>query len=317
MNPSKPIASDKWLVFVINLPSTNTALRMRIWRAMKALGCAVMRDGVYLLPAGRGLRQTLRMHAEEIKQSGGHAYLLNVGNSSTEEKHEFQNLFDRSNEYQSLSEKIRTFLASFATLEASLAKRQIKELRRELENLNAIDFFPKPARFETEDILADAESAFLSGLSPNTSKKGITQHTLAEYQNRLWATRTPLSPVRLACIWLIRSQIDPGARFLWLQPMADHPAEAIGFAFDQAEFSPSSGLTSYEYLLTSFGLNQDAALASMARVVNALESGTSTLPEAGGMERLLQGARRNSKNETELVESAMRMFDLLHAAYSG
>lgn len=317
MNLIKPPASDKWLVFVINLPSTNSALRMRIWRAIKALGCAVMRDGVYLLPAGRGLRQILRMHAEEIKQRGGHAYLLNVSSSGTEEKHEFQNLFDRSNEYQALSEKIRAFRATFPTLEAALAKRQIKELRRELENISAIDFFPKPARFEAEDTLADAESAFQNSLSPTASEKEITQHALAEYQNRLWATRTPLSPGRLACIWLIRSQIDPAARFVWLQPLAEPPADALGFAFDQAEFSPASGLTSFECLLISFGLNQDAALESMARVVNGLESGAAMLPETSGMERLLQGARRNCKNEAELVESAMRMFDLLYAAYAG
>ena len=67
---------------------------------MKGLGCAMLRDGVYLLPAGRGLRQALRMHAEDIKQGGGSAYLLNVANPSTEEKTDFQAMFDRSEDYR-------------------------------------------------------------------------------------------------------------------------------------------------------------------------------------------------------------------------
>jgi DNA-binding transcriptional regulator PaaX len=39
-----------WLLFVLTLQGQQPAVRMRVWRALKALGTAVLRDGVYLLP---------------------------------------------------------------------------------------------------------------------------------------------------------------------------------------------------------------------------------------------------------------------------
>ena len=37
---------------VLSLPTRNSTLRMRIWRALKDSGCGALRDGVYLLPEG-------------------------------------------------------------------------------------------------------------------------------------------------------------------------------------------------------------------------------------------------------------------------
>src|SRR5213075_463750 len=41
-----------WLLLVVSLPTHGATARMRIWRALKANGCAALRDGAYLLPAG-------------------------------------------------------------------------------------------------------------------------------------------------------------------------------------------------------------------------------------------------------------------------
>jgi hypothetical protein len=40
-----------WLLLVISLPVSSATPRMRIWRALKALGCVALRDGAYLLPS--------------------------------------------------------------------------------------------------------------------------------------------------------------------------------------------------------------------------------------------------------------------------
>ena len=34
-----------WLLFIASLPTTGATARMRLWRAIKALGCASLRDG--------------------------------------------------------------------------------------------------------------------------------------------------------------------------------------------------------------------------------------------------------------------------------
>ena len=47
---TKPSTTPSRLLLILSLPIQNTAARMRIWRASKALGCGVLRDGVYALP---------------------------------------------------------------------------------------------------------------------------------------------------------------------------------------------------------------------------------------------------------------------------
>ena len=39
-----------WLVLTAALPTSPSGLRVRIWRALKATGCATLREGVYILP---------------------------------------------------------------------------------------------------------------------------------------------------------------------------------------------------------------------------------------------------------------------------
>ena len=52
------MASEKnpWLLFITSQPGKSTTPRIRLWRLLKGLGAAVLRDGVYLLPH----RETLR-----------------------------------------------------------------------------------------------------------------------------------------------------------------------------------------------------------------------------------------------------------------
>jgi hypothetical protein len=39
-----------WSLLVLTFPTENATARMRAWRALKAKGGAVLRDGIYLLP---------------------------------------------------------------------------------------------------------------------------------------------------------------------------------------------------------------------------------------------------------------------------
>ncbi|CAB3641401.1 Uncharacterized conserved protein [Achromobacter spanius] len=51
---------------------------MRIWRKLKALGCAALRDGAYLLPAQAEQVSQLADLAAETNEEGGQAWLLRV-----------------------------------------------------------------------------------------------------------------------------------------------------------------------------------------------------------------------------------------------
>lgn len=93
------LTSDSWLTLIVSLPSASATARMRIWRAVKALGCAALRDGAYLLPAQAEQAAQLQMLADEALQEGGQAWLLQVQALDLAEQATFQALFDRTADY--------------------------------------------------------------------------------------------------------------------------------------------------------------------------------------------------------------------------
>jgi hypothetical protein len=311
-------STDKWLALVVSLPAANATLRMRVWRAMKGLGCATLRDGVYLLPAGRGLRQALRMHAEDIKQGGGNAYLLNVANPSTEEKTDFQALFDRSEDYLQLIGRVDEFKAGIGSFDAAAGRRRLKALWRDFEALVALDYFPSRGKVESDAQLAEAETLFLSSLSagePQAAPGGVTRRDAADYQGRQWATRRHLWVDRMASAWLIRRFVDPEARFLWLEKPEDCPDEALGFDFDGAEFTHVGQRVTFEVLLASFGLEADPALMKLAALVHCLDIGGLPVAEAAGVEMVLRGLRAGRPDDDALLAAAGGVFDGIYTGF--
>lgn len=305
-------STEKWLVLIVSLPASNATLRMRLWRATKALGCAVLRDGVYLLPAGRGLQQALRMHVEEVKQAGGNAYLLNVANPSAEEKNDFQGLFDRREEYLGLMERIGEFRAAIGTFDPAAGRRQLKMLWRDFEALVALDYFPQTGKVETDAMLAEAESAFITSLTagePMAAAGMITERNADEYLGRTWATRRNLWVDRMASAWLIRRFIDPEARFVWLERPEDCPDDALGFDFDGAAFTHVGQRVSFEVLLASFGLESDPGLVKLAALVHFLDVGGMPVVEAAGLEMVLGGLRASQSDDDALLIAAGGVFD--------
>ena len=67
-----------WLSLIISLPTENANTRMRSWRALKASGAAVLRDGVYLMPQRDACRAVFDTVAAEVGGSGGTAYVIRV-----------------------------------------------------------------------------------------------------------------------------------------------------------------------------------------------------------------------------------------------
>jgi hypothetical protein len=72
---------------------------------------------------------------------------------------------------------------------------------------------------------------------------------------------------------------------------------------------------SYEEMLHRLNLAGDAALAKIGGIVHSLEMRGEAVPEAAGVQTLLQGAQRRSAGEGELLAEAEKTFDLLYEAY--
>ena len=308
-----------WLLLVVSLPTAGGTPRMRIWRALKALGCASLRDGAYLLPATPERRRALRDLGDECTGEGGSAWLMRVVPGSRDDAAAFRQLFDRTEQYAELRatwKQVRRTLASSAPAELARSRRR---LEREFDALREIDFFPGEARAETEAAwldLGERIDAYLSPDEPHERGGRVPRLDPAEYRGRTWATRRRLWVDRVASAWLIRGRIDPEAKFRWLAKPSECPKTALGFDFDGATFSHVGDRVTFETLLASFGLDGDAALVRLGTMVRTLDVGGDLVAEAGGFEAVLAGAReRLGDDDDALLAEMSGVLDSLYAHF--
>ena len=100
---------DDWLVLTASLPAAPSRLRVRIWRALKATGCATLRDGVYIVPAAATTAANdLRSIAAAIADAGADAHLLEIRARDAAQEKTFRSLFDRSGQYAEFAKRSRT-----------------------------------------------------------------------------------------------------------------------------------------------------------------------------------------------------------------
>ncbi len=302
MNPNQ----NDWLTLVSTLPARNTAARMRVWRAIKTLGCATLRDGVYLLPLNAQTDEALRTLATEVRTAGGSAEVLRIVADATQQA-TFLRLFDRSEDYGRLLAGIRAALNN-------PDPKAAHALRREFNAIAATDHFPGDARRQVEAALAEL-TAIASG-EPRPGHGAICRLASADFQGRTWATRQNLWVDRMACGWLIRRFIDKKAKFLWLDNPKKCPKSALGFDFDGATFTHVDERVSFEVLAISFGLDTDPALARIAAIVHCLDVGGAPVAEAAGIEAVLAGLRTAAPNDDKRLAEATRVFDSLYNNYT-
>ncbi len=309
---------DAFDVLVLSLPTRNSTLRMRVWRALKQSGCGVLRDGVYLLPAGAAGGAVLGEMESEIKSCGGFAMTLELQPRSAGQRAHLQTLFDRSAEYGTLVQKMAATKNLVARLGSRRAQTAVRRLERAVEKLSQIDFYHGEAKLQAVAALSDLKRKYqetYSGGEPRFSKRSLRQFNGARYRKRLWATRKAPWVDRLASAWLIKRFIDRDARFVWLARPSERPKKAVGFDFDGAEFTHIKNRVTFEVLLASFRLDRDPALAAIGAAVHFLDAGGIPVPDAKGLESLLKGAREKAQSDDGLLAEAMRTLDLLYAAY--
>lgn len=308
-----------WLLFVLTLQGQQPAVRMRVWRALKALGTAVLRDGVYLLPNRPEFIQPLQAQSDEVTASGGSVQTFEVSAKDEEQEAEFRQLFDRAPEYEKLMVEISGTRKEIKDLDRPALSARLMRLRRDYEAIVSRDFFGGAAREQAGEALEDlarTANAVLSPDEPHATAGRIRRVDLAKYAARTWATRARPWADRLASAWLIKRFIDRRAKFLWLKAPKNCPKRAVGFDFDGAEFTHVGAKVTFEVLLSSFGLDSDPALEKIGALIHYLDVGGVPAAEAAGIEALLRGARTALSDDDHLMSEAVKVFDFLYAHYA-
>lgn len=305
---------NNWILLILSLPTENATVRMRAWRALKASGAAVLRDGVYVLPETDLCRQLFDAVSVDVRAGGGTTQVLRV---NADDHEDFTVLFDRRDDYAlQLADIVR--LGVTLTLEnAADTLKQTRKLRKSFGTLTAIDYFAGEAQRQVEAALQALEAQIQQLLSPDEPHPivaTIARLDSSKYRGRTWVTRQRPWVDRLASAWLIRRYIDPQARLIWVAALSDCPANAIGFDFDSAQFTHVGAKVTFEVLLASFGL-ASPALQRLGALVHFLDVGGVQPNEASGIERILAGMRVAIQDDDQLLLAASSIFDGLLVAF--
>ena len=303
---------------ILALPTRRSTTRMRVWRALKESGCGVLRDGVYVLPAGAHGAEVLTAMETEIALAGGFAMTLDLKLRSAAQLAQVRKLFDRSLDYATLVRAMDAAKAALPRLGARKAQTAVRRLQRSYDRLLQIDFFPSQAARQAGEAIARLKRGYdeaYAGGEPRTSDRRLQRADRARFQGRVWATRADLWVDRLASAWLIKRFIDRDARFAWLQRPRRLPRGAVGFDFNGAEFTHTGNRVTFEVLLASFGLEADPALAAIGAAVHFIDVGGIPVADAKGLETVLRGAKEKTKSDDALLAEAMRVLDLFYSAY--
>jgi len=305
---------ESFNTLVLSLPTRNSTLRMRLWRALKETGCGVLRDGVYVLPAAADTNGLTKLESD-IRSHGGFAMTAALTPRTTAQLTDIRKLFDRSAEYGALANRISTAKVTLPRLGSRRGQTAIQRLERAVQKLSRIDFFAGEAKHQADAALVDLKGAYramYAGGEPRSSKRGLRQIDSARYQKRVWATRKAPWVDRLASGWLIKRFIDREAKFAWIARPSECPKGAVGFDFDGAEFTHVKNRVTFEVLAASFGLENDPGLTVIGAAVHFLDVGGIPAPDAKGLETMLKGAREKARSDDALLAEAMRVLDLMY-----
>jgi hypothetical protein len=132
-----------------------------------------------------------------------------------------------------------------------------------------------------------------------------------------WVTRARPKTDRIACPWLIRRFIDPGAEIVYVAPEQVLPyAEQNGArSFDApgAEFTHREGKCTFEVLVEHFRI-EDPAVRVLARIVHGadIEGEVSSTAESAGLLAIAEGFRHVEPDDQKLLTMELPVYDALY-----
>ncbi|GAM96668.1 superoxide dismutase SodM-like protein ChrF [alpha proteobacterium U9-1i] len=151
-----------------------------------------------------------------------------------------------------------------------------------------------------------------------SKKEEALQEFFGARRPTCWVTRERPKIDRIACPWAIRRFIDANAEIIYVptQEVFDTAAREKAVAFDipGAPISHEDELCSFDTLLARFGLNDDQALAKVARIVRGADTDHHEIaPEAAGLHAISLGLSQNFDDDHALLAQGMVVYDALYA----
>jgi hypothetical protein len=132
-----------------------------------------------------------------------------------------------------------------------------------------------------------------------------------------WITRERPKIDRLACPWLIKRFIDPGAEIIYVPfeqviPKA-HELGAIPYDIPGVEYPHYGDRCTFDYFVEKHRLS-DPAVLQIATIVRGADTARFDLaPQAAGLWAISAGLSHNYTNDHEQLQVGMKVYDALYS----
>lgn len=130
-----------------------------------------------------------------------------------------------------------------------------------------------------------------------------------------WITREKVKVDRVACPWLIRKFVDPGAEFVFLPSDTDWSSVTGGVVYDvpNCELGHHGDDVSFDSILNKYHLNEPA-LRLLAKIVRAADSRPPSPHPAGeGLRWIAHGFSALGLTDHEILDREFVVYDALFA----
>jgi hypothetical protein len=313
------------MLLIHHIPPTPAYLRIKVGRQLQRIGAVAIKNSVYVLPMNDETQEDFQWVGREVVKGGGDATLVEArfidGLSDAAVIGLFQ--IAREGDYRDLAGQAREVVASLPRRGPPPDGRRaevtghIVRLRKRLAELEAIDFFGAPGREIAEGILSGLEARMKpqAGSSPSARPAMKAE----EFRKRTWVTRAGIKVDRMASAWLIRTFVDPEAKFKFVPAKGYEPqAREMRFDMFDAEFTHEGDLCTFEVLIQRFGL-ADPALRHVAEIVHDidLKDGKYGREEAAGVGQLVAGIAAAHPDDEGRLARGTALFGDLYANYGG
>jgi len=315
----------RWLLFIHQLPSQPSNLRVTTWRRLQQIGAIPLKQAVYALPDTPDAREDFEWLKTEVNAAGGDASVFAADNVDAWSDDALVEEFRRARQdlYEELGRDVEQALKRAASARrptgtrAPAVRRLLDIFRERLVAAEKIDFFGSAGRDRVLLVLRQLEDHIGgTGRQPVRSEPGDHAGRKASLQGRLWITRPRPGVDRMASAWLIRHFIDRQARFGFAADRKSVPDGSVPFDMFGVEFSHQGDGCTFETLCAVFGI-AGPALSRIAAIVHDLDlkDGRFGAPECGTVGAMIEGLQLACQNDEALLEQGMTLFDSLYRSF--
>lgn len=326
------VKSIRWILFFYSVPSRPVNARVKIWRRLAKEGAVQLKGAVYVLPYSEERYEFCQWIMSEVASLGGEGDFVVTDKFEMLGNSEIIRLFvnQREADYRRLEKglsdvevRINSFIKGGSMKSTEALAEELIGYSKDMDDIGKIDYFSSQLRIDIEKkingLSNDLKKITLHGVRemPTVKSASIRRMFKKDFAGRTWITRKNPFVDRMASAWLIQKFIDGKAVFQCIDDSGkgNIPEGAVLFDTRDGDFTHKGDLCTFEVLVKAFGI-KDRAVKKIAELVHELDVKDEKYrsSKARGIEEILIGIRKSSKNDIETLKKGMDVFEMLYAS---